>query len=157
MPPPLLADPTRFDPRRLIFDREQIQQVNPHRHEWSLLDGILHFDDADRLMVAVKHIEGDDWWVRGHIPDRPLLPGVLMIEAAAQLASFGHARLTNRTGFLGFAGVDHVKFRTPVTPPADLIIIGKGTVVRPRRAVFITQGFVDSDMAFEAKITGMVV
>jgi 3-hydroxyacyl-[acyl-carrier-protein] dehydratase len=80
-----------------------------------------------------------------------------MIEAAAQMASYLTHRLLNARGFIGFAGVDKVKFRGVVTPPARYVIVGRGKQIKPRRTVCEMQGFVNNTMVFEGQITGMRV
>jgi len=108
-------------------------------------------------VVGYKDVREDEFWVRGHIPGRPLLPGVLMIEAGAQLVSFCTHKILNINKFVGFGGVDEVKFRGTVIPPCRLVLVGKAIEVKPRRCVCYVQGFVDNTMVFEAKITGMPV
>ena len=70
----------------------------------------------DGLIIGYKDVRPDEFWVSGHIPGRPLLPGVLMIEAGAQLASFYTRTYVGWKGFIGFGGVDEVKFRMQVPP-----------------------------------------
>jgi 3-hydroxyacyl-[acyl-carrier-protein] dehydratase len=157
MPPPVILDPSTLDLSRLLADREEIMRVNPHRHEFALLDGIVHWD-LDNLVFAGYHdVRDDAWWVRGHIPGRPLFPGVLMIEAAAQLASYLTHRILGLEGFTGFAGVDKVKFRGVIIPPARYVIVGRGKQIKRRRTICETQGFVGNTMVFEGEIIGMPV
>jgi len=107
--------------------------------------------------VAFKDVREDEFWVRGHIPGRPLLPGVLMIEAAAQMCSLYYKVVQKDERFLGFGGVDGVKFRGQVAPGERLILLGKAVEIRGRRAVFDTQGIVGERLVFEARITGMPI
>jgi 3-hydroxyacyl-[acyl-carrier-protein] dehydratase len=155
MPPQPILDLSLIDPNKVIVDQEGIRKANPQRFEMEQLNGILYINEEKRQLVGFKDVHEDEFWVRGHIPGRPLLPGVLMIEAAAQLASFGtHVFLKNER-FMGFGAVDEVKFRDAVIPPAKLILVGEALDVRPRRIVCHVQGFVNNKMVFEAKITGM--
>jgi 3-hydroxyacyl-[acyl-carrier-protein] dehydratase len=157
MPPPAIVDPSALDFSRLLADREEIMRVNPHRHEFMLLDGVV-FCDLDKLLFAGFHdVHEDAFWTRGHIPGRPLFPGVLMIEAAAQLASYLTHRVLGDDRFIGFVGLDDVKFRGTVAPPCRYVIVGRAREVRPRRTVCQTQGFVNNTMVFEGTITGMAV
>lgn len=158
MPPTVILDPAALQDATPIAGSEEIQRLNPQRHEFALLDGIL-VEDLDAMIVAGFHeIAEDAWWARGHIPGRPLFPGVLMIEVAAQLASYATHRLRpDDDRFLGFAAVDGVKFRGAVSPPARLVVIGRATSVKPRRTKCDVQGFVGDVMVFEAQITGMPV
>ena len=132
-------------------------QVNPHRYEFALLDGIVHWDLEKGIFAGFHDVRADAWWVRGHVPGRPLFPGVLMIEVAAQLASYLTHRILGRTGFVGFVGVDNVKFRGTISPPARYVVVGRSKSIKRRRTVCETQGFVGNTMVFEGEITGMPV
>jgi 3-hydroxyacyl-[acyl-carrier-protein] dehydratase len=157
MPPPAIIDPSTLDFSQLIADRAEIMRVNPHRHEFMLLDGVVFCDTERRLFAGFHDVREDAFWVRGHIPGRPLFPGVLMIEAAAQLASFMTHHILGDERFIGFVGLDDVKFRGTVEPPCRFVIVGRGKDVRPRRTICEMQGFVGSAMVFEGVITGMAV
>jgi 3-hydroxyacyl-[acyl-carrier-protein] dehydratase len=128
--------------------------VNPHRFEFQMLDGIFFIDRPTGLIAGYRDCRHDEFWVRGHIPGRPIFPGVLMIEAAAQLVSY-YAMSHQKKGFLGFGGVTDVKFRGSVSPGQRVILLGKMIEERPRRCVGAAQAFVDSQMVFEGLITGM--
>lgn len=157
MPPPVILDPAALNFSQLVADTHEIQRLNRQRHEFAMLDGVVHFDEETRLFAGYHDVRPDAWWVRGHIPGRPLFPGVLMIEVAAQLASFVTHKAMKHDAFIGFAGVDGVKFRGAVEPPCRFVVVGRATELRPRRTVCVTQGFVGSTMVFEASITGMIV
>lgn len=157
MPPQLLVDPATFDLANVIMPVEAIREVNAQRFEMEQLTGVLRYDNEAGEIVAFKEVGEDEFWVRGHIPGRPLFPGVLMIEAAAQMCSlyFGLASETDK--FIGFGGVDDVKFRGQVVPGDTLVLLGKLIEMRPRRAIFDTQGLVRGQMVFQARITGMPI
>lgn len=157
MPPPVFLDPKTLDFSQVVADREAIMRGNPQRHEFQLLDAVVHCDKEQRLFAGYHDVRPDDWWVRGHVPGRPLFPGVLMIEVAAQLASFIAHFMLGDERFIGFAGVDEVKYRGVVTPPCRFVVIGQGREIKPRRIVCAAQGFVDGTMVFEGVITGMPV
>lgn len=153
-----LIDLNTLDLNHLVMTREQIYQILPHRHEFMLLDGIIHIDKANLVAVAVREVREDEFWVRGHIPGRPLLPGVLMIETAAQLAACMATLLDDNKGrFWGFGAVDGVKFRAAVSPPARMYFVLRGTEYRSRRCVADVQAFTDGKLAFEGQVTGMPV
>jgi len=144
----------KLDLNHIVADHDKIYSILPHRYEFERLTAIVHMDD---MSVAGYHDVGhDEFWVKGHIPGRPLFPGVMMIETAAQLVSY-HALVhtSGRSGFLGFAGVDGVKFRDSVLPGQRLVMLAKMVEFRPRRCTADTQGFVDGKMVFEGRITGM--
>jgi len=157
MPPPTLFDMPRIDMDHPQVTREQIYQALPHRHEFMQLDGILHVNRDRREVVALRRVRPDEWWCKGHLPGRPLLPGVLMLESAAHVAAYFYAVETESMRFLAFSGVDRFKFRETVTPPANLVILGKAVEVKPRRTICDVQGFVGDTMIFEGQIIGMPI
>ena len=157
MPPPAIVDPTTLDFSNPIVDREGILSINPHRHEFALVDGVVLCDVERRIYAGYHDVKPDDWWVRGHVPGRPLFPGVLMIETAAQLASYMTHRLLAADRFVALAGLEQVKYRGTVEPPCRFVVVGHALDVRPRRTKCMSQGFVDGTMVFEAVITGMTL
>ncbi len=157
MPPVLLLDLANIDLNHVIYGVEDIEKVNPHRYEMRLLDGIVHLDADAGTAVGFKEITEKAFWVRGHIPSRPLMPGVLMVEAAAQLASFTAIKITREERFIGFGGIEDVKFRGQVIPTCRLYILGKFTERRPRRFKFAAQGLVDGQLVFHATVIGMPI
>ena len=157
MPSPLLVDLSKIDLNRIVVTREQIYQHLPHRYEFMQLDAFVFTDVPTQTAVAIREVRTDEFWVRGHIPGRPLLPGVLMIETAAQMAAYVSNLIQPTDRFLGFGGVDQVKFRLAVTPPARLYFLLKGVEIRPRRIVCDVQACIEGQLAFEGRITGMPV
>lgn len=155
MVPTLLFDIVGIDLDRVKYDIAEVESINPHRGAMRLLDGIIHDENNYLKAVAFHDVRKDEFWVEGHIPGRPLFPGVLMIEAAAQLASFMTIKRNPQIKFLGFAGVDKVKFRGQVVPGDRLIILAEALETRPRRHICAAQGLVNGTMVFEAIITGM--
>jgi 3-hydroxyacyl-[acyl-carrier-protein] dehydratase len=156
MPAKPFCDLSTIDMNNVIADQQAIYALNPHRYEFMLLDGILMNDVDKGIVVGYRDCKEDEFWVRGHIPGRPLFPGVLMIESAAQLVSYFALKATQKTdAFLGFAGVNDVKFRGQVVPGDRLVLIGKMVDVRPRRCVGVVQGYVGDQQVFQGEITGM--
>ena len=157
MPPKPLYDPSSIDQDLVEVPREDIYKVCPHRYEFQQLDGIFFIDPAAKLMAGYRDVRDDEFWVRGHIPGRPIFPGVLMIETAAHMVSYHAMRVFPGKGFLGFGGVDKVKFRGTVVPGQRIILVAAMVEVRARRCVGAAQAFVDGNMVFEGVITGLWV
>jgi len=154
MAPPLLFDISNIDLNRVLYDTEAIEKVNPHRGVMRMIDAIVHSDEDMIHTLAYRDVREDEFWVPGHIPGRPLFPGVLMVEAGAQLASFVSLSKL-KTEFMGFAGIESVKFRGQVKPGDRLYILCKQIELRKRRSTSQVQGVVDGKLVFEATIIGM--
>ena len=158
MPPSLLFDLSQIDLRgKPVFDKEAIGKVNPQRFEMQHLDGILWYDKKKFLILGYKDVTEKEFWVRGHIPGRPLMPGVIMVEAAAQLSSFFVRQIYGVDAFIGFAGIDSAKFRSVVRPGQRLYLLGHLTKYRRRKYTTSVQGVVDGTMVFETVVSGMKV
>lgn len=155
MVPTFLFDISGIDLQKIQVGPEDIEKINPHRGAMRLLDGICWMSPGMEEAVAFKDVRHDEFWVPGHVPGRPLLPGVLMIEAGAQLASYLFLRRATWAKFMGFTGVDDVSFRGMVVPGDRLYLIGQEVEFRQRRCICNVQGIVNGNMVFAAKITGM--
>jgi 3-hydroxyacyl-[acyl-carrier-protein] dehydratase len=159
MPPPLLFDLTKIDLKtKPIFNRDDILKVNPQNYEMQQLDGVLWYDKPNMLVLGYKDVTDKEFWVRGHIPGRPLMPGVIMVESAAQLLSYFVKHIMGEVGFIGFSGISSAKFRYPVSPGQRLLLLGKITKFKPGRIYdAYIQGMVDDKMVFETEVSGMAV
>lgn len=159
MPPQLLFDISNIDLNHVVIDQDEIRKVNPQRGPMEHLNGISHFKHDGELVEAIgfKDVRHDEFWVEGHIPGRPLLPGVIMIEAAAQLSGYVTRLTTDWEGFIGFGGVEDFKFRATVEPGCRLYILAKRIKARHRRLWASVQGLVNGNLVFEGNIVGTVV
>ncbi len=154
----LFLDLNDVDFNNILFDATAIEAVNPQRGHMRQLDAVVHYEAERELVVGYKDVRDDEFWVDGHIPGRPLFPGVLMIEAAAQMAAFMMKTWRIKTdGFLGFVGCDHVKFRGQVVPGDRFILLGRETKFGKRRFVAAIQGVVNDKLVFEATVSGMPI
>lgn len=159
MPPQILFDLSQVDFSRPVYSIEAIRRINPQRNQMEQLTAIAYEDVKTHTIVGYKDLDENEFWVPGHMPGFPIMPGVVMCECAAQLASF-YAQKHKLLGgdFAGFGGMDDVKFRGPVFPPARFIIIVKMFELRPgRRAQFEFQGIVDGKLVFSGKMTGVPI
>ena len=88
MPPAPFVEPESIDTSRILVNQEGIRRANPQRFEMEQLTAIVRLDLENTLIIGYKDVSSDEFWVRGHMPDYPLMPGVLICEAAAQLSSY---------------------------------------------------------------------
>ncbi len=157
MPPPLLFDLGRIDLGTDLLTREQVYERLPHRFEFMLLGGVCYLDSDAQRLVAYADVTRDAWWCRGHVPGRPLLPGVLMLEMAAQASAILAELCGGKHGFVGFGGVEACKFREAVVPPARIHFLVVGVENRPRRVKAVAQGVVEGRLIFEATTVGLTM
>ena len=123
------------------------------RYPSLLVDHIAEHEPGRRV-VAVKNVTVSEEFFQGHFPGEPLLPGVLMIECAAQLASFYTRKFVGWKGFIGFGGADEIRFRQAVAPGVRMHLIGQKLWERHRRINCKIQGIVKGNMVFECSIVG---
>lgn len=157
-PPIYPLEEVNFD--NPLYTIEDIRQVNPQRFEMEQLTAILSIDTEGHGLVGYKDVTREEFWIRGHMPEFALMPGVVLCECAAQLAGF-YARKYEVLGggdFLGFGGMEEVRFRSPVYPGDRLLLMAKIARLRPgRRAEFDFQGYVNSKMVFSGRMIGVPI
>lgn len=154
MPPQLLFDLSQIDLNHVAYDIEGIRAANPQRGDMEHLNAIVWTNGAAGEVLGYKDVRHDEFWVAGHIPGRPLLPGVIMLEAAAQLASFYARTFEGWTNFIGFGGVEDCKFRQPVLPGSRMYILAKKIWLRHGRIASRCQGLVNGNLVFECTVIG---
>lgn len=157
MPSELFYDPLKFDLEHPAFGPSEIEALNPQRGRMRHLDAVVWLSEQLDGTIGYKDVGEDEFWVPGHIPGAPLLPGVIMIEAAAQLAAFIMRKRRPEVPFIGLIGVDQFKFRSQVVPGQRLILMGKEIEFKSRRLICAVQGVVNGTLVFEGVITGMAV
>ncbi len=152
-----ILDPASIDYSRVVADIEEIRRYNPQRFEFEQLSAIVHEDASTTTCAGYKDITHEEFWVRGHMPGMPLMPGVMMCEAAAQLASYFTLKYDLLGAeVVGFGGLEEVRFRDPVIPGDRLLVIVRGIRVRRGRMIVCEfQGFVRDTMVVEGIIKGV--
>jgi 3-hydroxyacyl-[acyl-carrier-protein] dehydratase len=155
----LILDPAEIDLERVVADVEEIRRHNPQRFEMEQLSAVV-FDDVERgVCVGYKDVTQEEFWVRGHMPGMPLMPGVVMCEAAAQLCSY-HVQKHNLLGveMVGFGGLDDVKFRGTVLPGDRLVIVCEKLQLRMGQMIRCRfQCFVGENLVCEGRIRGIPI
>ena len=100
----------------LPLDRAAIEAILPHREPFLLIDEVLELEPGERV-VALKRVREDEWYLRGHFPGRPIMPGVLIVEAMAQTGAIAVlSEEENRGRIALFAGIDDTRFKRIVEP-----------------------------------------
>jgi len=104
------------------FGRDTIESILPHRPPFLLLDEVVELEPGRRV-VALREVRADDWWFPGHFPDRPVMPGVLIVEAMAQAGAVAVLiEEENRGKIAFFAGIDDCRFKR-VVEPGDVLTL----------------------------------
>lgn len=104
------------------FTIQEIRELLPHRYPFALVDRIIDFQPG-KSAVGLKNVTINEPFFTGHIPDRPIMPGVLIVESMAQVGGTVLTQLPGMWGkFFAFAGIDGVRFRRPVVPGDQLIM-----------------------------------
>ena len=104
------------------FGRLEIEQIIPHRDPFLFLDEVLELEPGVRVL-ARKHVREDEWYFPGHFPGRPIMPGVIIVEALAQAGAVAVlSEEENRGKLVLFAGIDDVRFKRIVSPGDELIL-----------------------------------
>jgi 3-hydroxyacyl-[acyl-carrier-protein] dehydratase len=121
-----------------MLEADQIEAIIPHRYPFLLVDRMLEIEEG-KHGVGIKNVTANEWFFEGHFPGRKVMPGVLIVEALAQVAAVTLLKDTESAGKTPmFGGIEHMRFRRPVLPGDQLRLeftleklrgpVGKGTV-----------------------------
>ena len=152
-----IVDLTGIDLGGVVADRAEIDRLNPHRHEMALLDKVVWMSEDMTSAVGLHQVRDDAFWVRGHFPNRATMPGVIMIEAGAQLTCYLWNFRQPVPRVAAFLRIDDAVFRRAVVPGETLILLCREQKMGRRRFVTDIQGLVEDQIAFTAKISGMAM
>ncbi len=154
-----IIDPDTIDFDNVVADIEQIRKFNPQRFEMEQLTAIVHEDPVRFACVGYKDVTDQEFWVRGHMPGMPLMPGIVMLEAVAQVCCYcSHKYELLGKSMVGFGGLEDVRFRDPVLPGDRLIVMCELLKVRkPRLIVCRFQGIVKRNIVVEGVLKGIPI
>jgi 3-hydroxyacyl-[acyl-carrier-protein] dehydratase len=152
---PLILEFSEYDLDRVVADQEEIRRYNLQRFEMEQLTAICHEDPVKHICVGYKDLQADEFWTRGHFPNMPIMPGVIMCEAAAQLASYYSHKYKMMEGLIGFGGLENVRFRGVVRPGERFVIVCR--LLKVRRAILTCefQCFVNQNIVCEGILKGV--
>jgi len=152
-----IVDLESLDFNRVVADQEAIRRYNPQRFEMEQINAVVLENTEDAICVGYKDVRDDEFWVNGHMPDMPLMPGVLICEAAAQLASYFTLKYDLLGAkVVGLGGIEEVRVRNRVVPGDRLIIVLQQ--LRVRRGALIVcrfEAFVGDTLVADGKIMGV--
>ena len=142
----------------MILDVNEIQKLLPHRYPFLMIDGILEMERL-KSIVGVKNVTINEQFFQGHFPGKPIMPGVLIIEAMAQTAAcvVVHAMPKSDKRLVYFMSVENARFRKPVVPGDQLRIHVKKERNRANVWRFTGEARVDGQLMAEATYTAMIV
>lgn len=141
----------------MIIECHELTEYIPHRHPFLLIDRIVEIE-AFKRAIGIKNVTGSEYFFPGHFPGRPVMPGVLIIEAMAQTAAVlaTYSSPEDKGSLIYFAGIEKARFKKPVTP-GDVLRL-EIEVIKNKRRLWKVRGraFVEEELVCSSDLSAMV-
>jgi 3-hydroxyacyl-[acyl-carrier-protein] dehydratase len=155
----LIVDLNSINVNQVVADIQEIRKYNAQRYEMEQVTAIVYENVEELTCVGYKDVTHEEFWVRGHMPGMPLMPGVIMLEAVAQLCSYFVQKFDLLgAAMVGFGGLEEVRFRDPVIPGDRLFLLAKMLKARRGRMLISAfQGVVNGSLVVDGVLKGIPI
>jgi 3-hydroxyacyl-[acyl-carrier-protein] dehydratase len=141
-----------------LFDIEKIMELIPHRYPFILIDRVMQFERGKRI-VALKNVTINEPFFLGHFPGKPIMPGVLIVEAMAQAGGILWISSQDKEApgsLFFFTGIDKARFRRPVVPGDQIIVVVEMLKVRGKVAKMKGKALVEDKIVAEGELMASI-
>ncbi len=147
-----VESPAPFVPQTAELSIEDIMKILPHRYPFLLIDKVVSLEPRKKA-VGIKNVTMNDYFFRGHFPNRPVMPGVLIVEAMAQVGGVLMLSSEDNTGKMAyFMAADKIKFRRTVIPGDQLVLEVEAGRIKSRTGTIYSRALVDGKLVTEATL-----